>query len=686
MTTALLSNEMDERVVPNEDNSSCVQTNQTSDVCFICKVVFDRNLKKSRRRILRDRDDLVSPLLLLLWTAQRTGIWFSTHDMHLNVGPLDQSVTQHLQQQFACRKCFERVIKLQRDVHNLENEMNIILDQSFDTLLDLDIIKGDECKVQQLKNELQQQKTCNDNIKTKKEKNIKKKVKVLSKKKKKKTSNQAISQIPQQQHIQKTKQILLLAKSQEGDGQQLLVLQVPANDNEGEDSQLTSESQVIEYNPNVDHHYHNDENGAVFLSSNAIPVTTCVTVTSDDQLLEVQLEPNGELLSKQRVIITEDGEYEEEDGTNDNEDNDITNKDETNEAVNRIPAEERDWNDYANEVSANNQSIKRKADDSNNVVIFKFAEDDNEDMSSKKKKREILHKRAYIPRSSSPLPPAGESKVVVQLLYGSKQWKRTMDGDIKSIIRDMALRRPEPAGRKIAASDNLCSAVMKNYSKRLVSECKDAARTIRVADYQDITQLDMKTFTSEVFLKCPKTANLIKSLIPVEPRDTLDEHSATALIMGVILYMHSMQSNTLQHILSYVLRRAGCNREGFKFLHSLGLTLSYTSILKIMNDIDTKPDIEKSSIDTIEKSIDSVVIRSKNESKKRNSHLITQDSAQDPVLVQLTIPYFPSTTITTSRSSSLTYTGSQLSSSNQTTYTAVPYEMTTDSSNVYTTQ
>jgi len=245
-----------------------------------------------------------------------------------------------------------------------------------------------------------------------------------------------------------------------------------------------------------------------------------------------------------------------------------------------------------------------------------------------------------------------------------------MDGDIKSIIRDMALRRPEPAGRKIAASDKLCSAVMKNYSKRLVAECKDAARTIRVADHQDITQLDIKTFTAQVFQKCPKTANLVKSLIPIEPRDTLDEHGATALIMGVILYMHSMQSNTLQHILSYVLRRAGCNREGFKTLHSLGLTLSYTSILKLMNDIDAKPDIEKSSIDTIEKSIDSVVIRTKSESKtdskKKCAQIITQESTQegDPVLLQFTLPYYPN--------------------SSHTTYAAIPLE--TNDSNVYTSQ
>lgn len=261
-----------------------------------------------------------------------------------------------------------------------------------------------------------------------------------------------------------------------------------------------------------------------------------------------------------------------------------------------------------------------------------------------------------------------------------------MDGDVKSIIRDMALRRPEPAGRKIAASDPLCSAVVKNYSKRLVAECKDAARTIRVSDHQDVTKLDIKSFTAEVFLKCPKTANLVKSLIPVEPRDTLDEHGATALIMGVILYMHSMQSNTLQHILSYILRRAGLNREGFKALHSLGLTLSYTSVLKVMNDIDAKPDVsEKSSIDTIERSIDSVVVRTKTEPKteikKKTVQVVNQEmtSEGDPVLLQFTLPYFNS-----GRPSAVTFTSGHLSDSNQTTYTAIPFEA--NESNVFSSQ
>jgi hypothetical protein len=210
-----IGNGLEERVVRNvvnnSDGNECIafNANHSSDYCFVCKTFFDRNLKKSRRRILRDRDDLVSPLLLLLWMAQRTGIWFSNHDIHLNAGPLDQEVTQHLQQQFACRKCFERVIKLQRDVHNLETEMNMILDQSCDTLLELNIIRGDEERVKELKSEIQLK--TDDSLKTKKVRKTKtkKKTKPLVKKKKKaaNTSPQQPSQQPQQ-HIQKTKQIL----------------------------------------------------------------------------------------------------------------------------------------------------------------------------------------------------------------------------------------------------------------------------------------------------------------------------------------------------------------------------------------------------------------------------------------------------------------------------------------------
>ncbi|CAG2104791.1 unnamed protein product, partial [Medioppia subpectinata] len=316
----------------NENNA--LNANQSSDYCFVCKTLFDRNLKKSRRRILRERDDLVSPLLWLLWWAQRTGVWFSNHDMHLNAGPLTHEVTQHLQQLFACRKCFERVIKLERDVHNFETEMNHMLDQSCDSLLELNVIRGDEQRVKELKSEIQLK--TEDSLKTKKVRKIisKKKPNVLIKKQKKKTIIPSTHSSQPQQHIQKTKQILVLAKGQEGEGQQLLVLQVPANDNDGDDSQ-SSGNQLIEYNPNVDHHYHNDENGAVFLSSNAIPVTTCVTVTSDDQLLEVQLEQNDD--NEMDESCDERAEELEEVRADDREDIEMREEDETNEAITTIP-------------------------------------------------------------------------------------------------------------------------------------------------------------------------------------------------------------------------------------------------------------------------------------------------------------------------------------------------------------
>ena len=195
---------MDGCVVPQESVHS-----NPSEYCFVCKVAFDRNLKKSRRRILRDRDDLVSPLLLLLWTAQRTGTWFSQHDMWLSCGPLSQEVTQHLQSMFACRKCFERVIKLERDVRNFETEMTQLLDQSCDTLFDLDIIQGDHETVNNLQAEMK------NKLETKKNKTRKVKVKRKGKTlpKKKKVTEQTPPPLPVQQHtVQKTKQILYVTK------------------------------------------------------------------------------------------------------------------------------------------------------------------------------------------------------------------------------------------------------------------------------------------------------------------------------------------------------------------------------------------------------------------------------------------------------------------------------------------
>ena len=152
----------------------------------------------------------------------------------------------------------------------------------------------------------------------------------------------------------------LLAKGQEGEGQQLLVLQVPSNDNDGDDTQ-TSCHQITAYNPNLDHQYHNDENQAVFLSSNSIPVTTCVTVSTDDQVLEVQLEHNQERdISELEEVRASDAEQELID---DESDQQLRGDDETNEAVSTIPAEEKDWKIYSQElVVSNSYQNKRKND------------------------------------------------------------------------------------------------------------------------------------------------------------------------------------------------------------------------------------------------------------------------------------------------------------------------------------
>ena len=145
----------------------------------------------------------------------------------------------------------------------------------------------------------------------------------------------------------------LLAKGQDGEQQQLLVLQVPANDNDGEDSQCSH--QITPYNPSMDHQYHNDENQAVFLSSNAIPVTTCVTVSSEDQVLEVQMENADD--EKQLNEIEKDNEEELKPQENNSEADD-----ETAEAISTIPAEERDWQTGVNDgvIVVNQSQLKRK--------------------------------------------------------------------------------------------------------------------------------------------------------------------------------------------------------------------------------------------------------------------------------------------------------------------------------------
>lgn len=161
----------------------------------------------------------------------------------------------------------------------------------------------------------------------------------------------------------------LLTKAQDGEQQQLLVLQVPANDNEGEDSQ--SSHQITSYNPSLDHQYHNDDSQAVFLSSNAIPVTTCVTVSSEDQVLEVQMENVSEDKEINDIKVSEQISpvpvNENDAGT-----------DETTEAVSTIPAEERDWQTEENSgfMVVNQSQSKRKLEpnDESEEVIKLFEE------------------------------------------------------------------------------------------------------------------------------------------------------------------------------------------------------------------------------------------------------------------------------------------------------------------------
>jgi len=180
----------------------------------------------------------------------------------------------------------------------------------------------------------------------------------------------------------------VLAKAQEGDQQQLLLLQVPANDNESDEM---TDSQTSAYNTNLDHHYHNDENQAVFLSSNAIPVTTCVTVTSDDQVVELQIEQDPEeqeleqeqniehdqedreMVELEEARITDEEQEDYECNPNQNQ---PKIDDETNEAVNAISADQTSWNITNDGVIVVNQSkYKRKL-----MSVDKTEEEGEEEM------------------------------------------------------------------------------------------------------------------------------------------------------------------------------------------------------------------------------------------------------------------------------------------------------------------
>lgn len=191
----------------NEESES---NHNLADHCFICKVFFDRNLKRSRRRILRDHDDLVAPFLYLLNFASKTGTWFMANEMRFNFSPISHRNMTKLQQMFACRKCFEKVNKLEKDLQNFEKEISLMLDQSCDTLLNMDIISGDSKKVEEKLKEQQEKK-----LKSRKVRNVgkKKKSKVVKKKKVKLEEKEKQIQIQslqqaQQPQMQKTKQIL----------------------------------------------------------------------------------------------------------------------------------------------------------------------------------------------------------------------------------------------------------------------------------------------------------------------------------------------------------------------------------------------------------------------------------------------------------------------------------------------
>lgn len=90
----------------------------------------------------------------------------------------------------------------------------------------------------------------------------------------------------------------VLAKAQGEEQQpQLLLLQVPFNEGDGESS---SEPTFAAY----------DEQQEVFLSSTAIPVTTCVTVGADDQVLEVQIEQDEQEMRPSEADGHEEGRHE----------------------------------------------------------------------------------------------------------------------------------------------------------------------------------------------------------------------------------------------------------------------------------------------------------------------------------------------------------------------------------------
>lgn len=122
------------------------------DSCFACGTNFDGSLKKSRRRVIRDRDDFMSPFLYLLNSAQRSGIWFSQyHGVSFNLGPIPNKLHSALAGAYVCRKCYEKVAKLYTTICQFEEQMTSLLDETSSILTELEFISGDADQIEKLK-------------------------------------------------------------------------------------------------------------------------------------------------------------------------------------------------------------------------------------------------------------------------------------------------------------------------------------------------------------------------------------------------------------------------------------------------------------------------------------------------------------------------------------------------------
>lgn len=132
---------------------------------------------------------------------------------------------------------------------------------------------------------------------------------------------------------------------------------------------------------NLEHHYHNEDNQTLFLSSNAIPVTTCVTVSSEDQVLEVQLQNETEQeLDDEREEMAEQMESEEANVAEGEHDYAVhDNSDETNEAVNALKySVGNEWNLTSDGIILMNQSSDDTSKAEHNIE-FNESEDAKRD-------------------------------------------------------------------------------------------------------------------------------------------------------------------------------------------------------------------------------------------------------------------------------------------------------------------